>query len=187
MWTILIDMLRLGDDVNAGKVTCDSMHIKNAKTLGNDHKNTVELEKAGNSVVYFKFNEYHQLSNFTTTNGSATVQVTVGTNHGVDAGDTVHISGVTLASMNGIPKAALTGSFTVTSKVSNTQFEFSATANAMATGNAGVAALALLLIQRYKSLDLYGDGVTWTHQTTKPTGAHTNAVEHWFSPDEVGL
>ena len=180
-------MLRLGDDVNAGKVTCDTMHVKNAKTLGSDHKNTVELEKAGNSVVYFKHSEYHQLSSFITTNTSATVRVTVGTNHGVDVGDTVHISGVTLESIGGIPKAALTGTFVITNKVSDTVFEFSANANATATGNAGVTALALVLIQRYKSLDLYGDGVTWVHSTTKPTGAHTNVVEHWFSPDEVGL
>jgi len=176
-------MISLGDAAQVGTLTCDTLHVKNGKTIGNDSKNVSIIQQSG-SVVYFSYDEYHQLSNFKTTNTTNVVEVTFSAPHnlqGGGSGDTIYISQLTVDELNGIPKASVESTFSVHNKIDNDTIEFMAHQIASSSGTVA-GALALVRIRRYKSLDLAGAGVTWVQEAHEPTASHTNRADRWFAP-----
>ena len=87
--------------------------------------------------------------------------------HGLEIGDTIHISNVSGVSHNGITVENLTGSFTL---------EEGAFTNGMVINTPGVATQSSSIAQFiaditctvYSTLDLHNDPTTWVRSTAQP-------------------
>ena len=134
------------------------------------------------SMFYLKYEESHQCSTVTTSDGSSLVLLELTANHGLTDTDTIHIGSVASpngVTVNGMPISAIKGTHLVTAVPDDDHIVFDV--GVVAT-NDGVAAgvSCIVRIHRYKSLDMAGTGVTWEHSTTEPTGVHANPELFFF-------
>ena len=152
------------------------------KVFGAD-KNQGELHHHG-SIFYILFKAVHQISSLDTTSASTTVTWTTTAAHGLDSGDTVHISALPdnpgeITEVNGIPASELIGTHVITAVPSTTTFSMSVTSAATSTGSS-TDPIPVVRIDRYRYTDMNDSTVSWLNSTTLPTPAHTN-VESFYA------
>jgi len=166
----------------ATDVQCSGSITASHKVFGAD-KNQGELHHHG-SIFYILFKAVHQISSLDTTNASTTVTWTTTAPHGLDSGDTVHISSLpnnpgTITEVNGIPASDLIGTHVITAVPSTTTFSVTVTSAATSTGNS-TDPIPVVRIDRYRYTDMNVSTVSWLNSTTLPTPAHTN-VENFYA------
>lgn len=180
-------MSSLGNEVYCGNMTV-SQNLRVTGAVTSSHKvfgssmNQGQLHHNG-SIFYIKWSAVHQCTTLATTSGSTTVTWTTNAAHGLSISDTIHIGSIpnnptAITSVNGIPASELSGTHVVTSTTTNT-LSYTVTTQANVTGST-TNAVPHVRIDRYKSIDLATDDVTWTHGTTVPTPAHTNTETFYF-------
>ena len=174
-------MTSLGSEAYVGRLTVtQDLSVTGGVTAS--HKNvgsTYDLGRLSQngSVFYLKFEQRHQAVGINVGVGSNTVQLTLTADHGIAVGDTVHV-GTNIGAYGGIPAAELQGTHVVTAVPAADRFLY--TVPTTATSSALSAAAPIIRIDRYRSIDMHGDGVTWVSGTTLPTPVHTNP-EVFFS------
>ena len=149
----------------------DHTELKTTQTgtleIGNhETRNTVFLHSFG-SKISFSYNFRFQADTIHTTEGNGIVKLHIMEEHGLEIGDTIHISNVSGVSHNGITVEHLTGSFTL---------EEGAFTNGMVINTPGVATQSSSIAQFiaditctvYSTLDLHNDPTTWVRSTAQP-------------------
>lgn len=142
------------------------------KVVGSDDKNLVQIHQTG-SIFYLKWSHIEQITSFETNNNSTEVIVVV-IGHGLAPGDVFTIANIAgIGDINGIIAEHIEGPRTVSAVNDSTIFRFNAGGPATSTGIVyGVE--PLILIDRYKFIDMATSSANWSYSTTVPTPPHTN-------------
>ena len=168
-------------------VTASSSVASSHKVIGSDSMNLGQIHQKG-SVFYLQWSHVEQVTEITTTNGSANILLTVA-HHGLKAGDYFYIQdlGAGAGDANGIPFADIRGGLPGGGRVAGTMdpsdpaFEdkIPITALSPATSSGTTSTLTpIIRIDRYKFIDMAKSDAVWNYDTQEPTPPHIN-VNIW--------
>jgi len=176
LWTVMVCDLYCGKLTVRSNLKVTGSITASHKVFGAD-KNQGELHHHG-SIFYILWSSVHQVSSLSTTDTSTTVTWATTAAHGLDHGDTVHISSLPnnpgpITEVNGVPASELVGTHVIIAVPSATTFSITVTTAATSTGNS-TDPVPIVRIDRYRHTDMNDSTVSWLNSTTLPTPAHTN-------------
>ena len=186
-------MVSIGSLAYGGKLVVDDLEVKNTisasnisgsttvsgsvtsthKQVGLDDKNLAQIHQKG-SIFYLKWSHVEHVTSIATTNGSASIVLTVAGN-GLATGDYFYIQdlGASTSDVNGIPFADIKGPRVA--GVINNPNEIPITAGSAATSTGtDTAVMPLIRIDRYVYQDMAISNATWNFATAEPVPPHTN-------------
>lgn len=163
-------------------VTASSSVASSHKVIGSDSMNLGQIHQKG-SVFYLKWSHVEQVTEITTTNGSANISLTVA-GHGLNTGEYFYIQnlGAGAGDANGIPFADIRGGLAGGGRVAGTitdNNKIPITALSAATSSGTTTTLTpIIRIDRYKFIDMAKSDAVWNFATSEPNPPHTN-VNIW--------
>ena len=150
----------------------DHTELKTLQTgsleIGNhETRNTVFLHNFG-AKISFSYNFKFQADTIHTNEGIGLVKLHLLEEHGLQVGDTIHISNVSGVSHNGITVDNLTGSFTLEEGFQEPNGMIINTTGKATQSSSIAQFIADISCTVYSTLDLHNDPTTWVRSTAQP-------------------